>query len=184
VIATGSEYNYFGRDDWNRVAPGLKALDQARAIRQRFLLALERAEIAPSSQERQSLLTSVVIGWGPTGVEMAGAIAELGATAARDFRNISPADFHVLLVEAGPRILAAFPEDLSRYAHQALEELGVEVLTNTRVEDIAEGQARLGKQSRLAPSSGAQASRRRLASLVECTGGPNRTADGHGNPPG
>jgi NADH dehydrogenase len=142
VIATGSEYNYFGRDEWKRIAPGLKTLEQARTIRQRLLLALEHAEIAQTADERRSLLTSVIIGGGPTGVEMAGSIAELGAAASRDFRNISPSEFRVLLVEAGPRVLGAFPEELSRYARGVLEDLGVEVLTNTRVEEISGGLVR------------------------------------------
>lgn len=138
VIATGSEYNYFGREDWRQVAPGLKTLEQARMLRQRLLLSLERAETTESLEERRSLLNHVIIGGGPTGVEMAGAVAELGATVSRDFKNINREEFRVLLIEAGPRLLAAFPESLSDYARQQLERLGVEVITDTRVRDLTE----------------------------------------------
>ncbi|MBP0439839.1 NAD(P)/FAD-dependent oxidoreductase [Tianweitania sediminis] len=146
VIATGSEYNYFGREDWRRVAPGLKSLEQARTLRQRLLLALEWAETTASSEERRALLTQVIIGGGPTGVEMAGAVAELGATVSRDFKNIRPEEFRVLLIEAGPRLLAAFPEGLSHYAKQQLEKLGVEVLLNTRVKDLTQDTVTFGDQ--------------------------------------
>jgi NADH dehydrogenase len=139
VIATGSDYNYFGHDDWRKFAPGLKSIHEARQIRHRLLLAFERAERAKSEPERQALLTSIVIGGGPTGVEMAGAISELGRfMISRDFRNLQPDNLRVILVEAGPRILAAFPEHLSTYARSYLEKIGVEVRTGRQVLDIRE----------------------------------------------
>ncbi|CCF20321.1 Putative transmembrane respiratory NADH-dehydrogenase (Putative Ubiquinone reductase); PNDR family protein [Pseudorhizobium banfieldiae] len=138
VLATGSEYNYFGHEDWRAWAPGLKTIHEARLIRQRLLLAFEKAELSTDSEEKQALLTSVVIGGGPTGVEMAGAIAELGHfMISRDFRRLQPEHFRVILVEAGPRILSAFPEELADYARKELEKAGVEVLTNLPVESIS-----------------------------------------------
>ncbi|MBW9117320.1 NAD(P)/FAD-dependent oxidoreductase [Rhizobium cauense] len=137
VIATGSQYNYFGNDHWQAVAPGLKTIHEAREIRHRLLLGFERAERATRPSEKQALLTSIVIGGGPTGVEMAGAISELGRfMISRDFRNLQPDHLRVLLVEAGPRILAAFPDHLSAYASGYLERIGVEVRTGSRVVDI------------------------------------------------
>ncbi|QLF68951.1 NAD(P)/FAD-dependent oxidoreductase [Peteryoungia desertarenae] len=138
VIATGSEYNYFGHDDWRRAAPGLKSVHEARQIRHHLLLAFEKAERATDDAEKRALLTSVVIGGGPTGVEMAGAVSELGRfMIGRDFRNLDPSFLRVILLEAGPRILSSFPEDLARYAQDYLEGIGVEVLTATPVEAIA-----------------------------------------------
>ncbi len=129
VLATGARHAYFGHDaDWAPVAPGLKKIDDATDIRRRVLLAFERAESEDDPAERERLLTFVVVGGGPTGVEMAGAIAELARhTLRRDFRRIDPRWTRVLLVEAGPRLLAAFDERLSRKAAAALEHLGVEV---------------------------------------------------------
>ena len=145
VIATGSEYNYFGHDDWRAWAPGLKSIHEARLIRQRLLLAFEKAELSSDRGEKEGLLTSVVIGGGPTGVEMAGAIAELGHfMIARDFRDLSPEAFRVILIEAGPRILAAFPDDLAAYAERILTEAGVQVLTATPVESIAKDEVVAG----------------------------------------
>ena len=137
IIATGSEYNYFGHDEWRAFAPGLKTIHEARLIRQRLLLSFERAELSPDAAEKRALLTSVIIGGGPTGVEMAGAIAELGRyMITRDFRKLAPEDFRVILIEAGPTILAAFPQDLTAYARHELEKLGVDVRTGVRVENI------------------------------------------------
>jgi NADH:ubiquinone reductase (H+-translocating) len=135
ILATGSYHSYFGRDEWAAHAPGLKRIIDATEIRKRILLAFELAELATSENERRRQLTFVIIGGGPTGVEMAGAIAELARyTLARDFRNIDPGSARVILVEAGDRLLRAFPEELSAYAKQRLEKLGVEVLLNHRVE--------------------------------------------------
>jgi NADH dehydrogenase len=128
VLATGATHAYFGHDEWAAHAPGLKTLDDATAIRRRILLAFERAEMASSPEECARLLTIAIVGGGPTGVELAGAVAELSRRAlARDFRAIDPSRTRVLLVEAGERLLANFPESLSRYTEAALARLGVEV---------------------------------------------------------
>ena len=128
VIATGATHGYFGRDEWAEHAPGLKTLDDATAIRRRLLLAFEQAEMADNPAEGARLLTVAIVGGGPTGVELAGAVAELARRAlARDFRVIDPRQTRVILIEAGPRLLANFPETLSRYTQRSLERLGVEV---------------------------------------------------------
>lgn len=137
VIATGSSYSYFGHDDWAAVAPGLKTIEDAQHIRARLLGCFERAELSTDPDEQAMLMTSVIVGGGPTGVELAGAIAELTRhTLVRDFRRIDPRAARILLVEAGPRLLTAFPEPLSDYAHRALERLGVTVLIGQTVERI------------------------------------------------
>lgn len=134
VIATGARHAYFGHDEWEGVAPGLKKIDDATMIRRRILQAFEHAEVSDDAAARRRLLTFVVIGAGPTGVEMAGAIAELAKVALRrDFRTIDPADARIVLVEAGPRVLAAFPPMLSAAAQRSLERLGVEVRLGTAV---------------------------------------------------
>ena len=134
VLATGAQHAYFGHDDWAPYAPGLKTIDDATYLRRRILLAFERAEAEPDSAERQRLLTFVVVGGGPTGVEMAGAIAELSNRAlASDFHNIDPRSARVILVEAGPRLLAPFDPSLSESAKKALEQLGVEVRLGSAV---------------------------------------------------
>ena len=128
VLATGVTHGYFGHDEWAVDAPGLKDLDDATGIRRRLLLAFERAEMALNPVLRARLLTIAIVGGGPTGVEMAGAVAELARRAlAKDFREIDPRRTRVLLLEAGPRLLPGFPEPLSRYTSQALCRLGVEV---------------------------------------------------------
>ena len=126
LLATGARHDYFGRDEWEAFAPGLKKIDDATEIRRRILLAFERAEIGSDASEGG--LNFVVVGAGPTGVELAGAIAELARTAlAADFRNIDPRSARIILAEAGPRVLPTFPESLSAYTQSALERLGVEV---------------------------------------------------------
>jgi len=128
ILATGATHAYFGHDEWAKDAPGLKSLADALGLRRRILMAFEAAEVAETEAERTRLLTFVVVGAGPTGVELAGAIAELAKRAlAVDFRKIRSLMARVLLVEAGPRVLTAFPESLSAYAKRALEHLGVEV---------------------------------------------------------
>jgi NADH dehydrogenase len=128
LIATGARHAYFGHDDWERFAPGIKTLADALTIRQQVLSAFEAAEISQGPSERRRLLNFVLVGAGPTGVELAGAIAELArASLAHDFRRINPSDARIVLIEAGPRILPSFPERLSSAAQQALENLGVEV---------------------------------------------------------
>jgi NADH dehydrogenase len=128
VLATGARHAYFGRDDWETVAHGLKKIDDATFLRRKILIAFEKAETETDAQERRRLLTFVVVGGGPTGVEMAGAIAELARKAlAADFRTIDPRSARVVLVEAGPRLLPSFAADLSEAARRSLQELGVEV---------------------------------------------------------
>ncbi|CDN49061.1 NAD(P)/FAD-dependent oxidoreductase [Neorhizobium galegae] len=147
VIATGSDYNYFGHDDWRAWAPGLKTIHEARLIRQRLLLAFEKAELSHDPEEKKALLTSVIIGGGPTGVEMAGAIAELGHfMITRDFRKLEPDHMRVILIEAGPKILATFPDNLTQYALKALEKAGVEVMTNLAVESVTKDEVIAGSQ--------------------------------------
>lgn len=147
VIATGATHAYFGRDEWAPFAPGLKRIEDATDIRRRILTAFERAELASDPAERAALTTFVVVGGGPTGVEMAGAIADMAREALpHDFRNIDPERARVLLVEAGPRLLAAFPEDLSAYARSALEHRGVEVRTGVPVTDVGPSHVTIGEQ--------------------------------------
>jgi NADH dehydrogenase len=149
VLATGAEHAYFGHDDWASVAPGLKTIDDATYLRRRILLAFERAETETDAAERARLLTFVVIGGGPTGVEMAGAIAELAKWAlAADFRNIDPRSARIVLIEGGPRLLAALHPSLSEKARLSLEKLGVEVRLNAMVtacsdDDVAIGDERI-----------------------------------------
>src|SRR5213593_2798527 len=134
VLATGARHSYFGRNEWETLAPGLKNLEDALEIRRRVLLAFEVAERETDPVVRNALLTFVVIGGGPTGVELAGALAEIARYAlARDFRSIDPTQAKIILVEAGPRILPTFPEALSDRAARDLAHLGVEVRTNTPV---------------------------------------------------
>jgi len=134
VLATGATHSYFGHYDWAKYAPGLKYIEDALRIRRAMLIAFEKAELANDDAERRRLLAFVIVGGGATGVEMAGAIAEIARlTLARDFRRIDPSTARIILIEAGPRILPALPEDLSSYARHALERMGVEVMTATRV---------------------------------------------------
>jgi NADH dehydrogenase len=147
VLATGAQHAYFGRDDWARFAPGLKSIDDATHLRQRILLAFERAEIEPEPAERRRLLTFVVVGGGPTGVEMAGAIAELARRAlASDFRAIDPRCARIVLVEAAPRILTPFTEALSAAARHSLEQLGVEVRLGQTVSECSSEGVTLGDE--------------------------------------
>jgi NADH dehydrogenase len=128
IVATGARHSYFGQDDWEGVAPGLKKIGDATNLRHNILLAFEKAETAQDPEERRRLLNFVIIGGGPTGVELAGAIAELAKVAlATDFRNVDPRDSRIILIESGPRVLASFPESLSAFAKTMLEKLGVEV---------------------------------------------------------
>jgi NADH dehydrogenase len=139
VLATGSRYSYFGHPDWMRFAKGPRSLEDARGIRSRLLTNFERAEASHDTSERDRLMTVVVVGGGPTGVEMAGSVAELTRHAlARDFRHIDPRRARIVLIEAGPRLLAAFPQDLGDYARRKLGDLGVEVLLGRTVESIEE----------------------------------------------
>ena len=147
VLATGATNGYFGHDHWAVHAPGLKDLDDATEIRRRLLLAFERAEMASSPELCRKLLTIAIVGGGPTGVELAGAIAELARRAlAADFREIDPQQTRVLLLEAGPRLLPNFPETLSRYTAAALGKLGVEVRLGAPVTDCGPEGVTLGKE--------------------------------------
>ena len=140
VVATGARHSYFGHPEWEALAPGLKELDDAIEIRRRTLLAFERAEREPDPVARRRLLTFVVVGGGPTGVEMAGALAEIRQYALkRDFRRIDPRDATVMLLEGGHRLLASYPESLSRRAKDALRKLGVDVRTESLVTAIEPG---------------------------------------------
>ncbi|MFO1518821.1 MAG: NAD(P)/FAD-dependent oxidoreductase [bacterium] len=140
VLAPGNRYQYFGHDDWREIAPSLKSVEEALEIRRKILLAFERAEMEEDNEKRKVLLQFVVVGGGPTGVELAGAIAELAHKAlARDFRHMDPTSARIFLVEAGPRILAGFDDSLSEKAEQELKRLGVEVKKNSPVEKIEVG---------------------------------------------
>lgn len=137
ISACGSRHSYFGKDEWEDFAPGLKTLEMATEIRRRILTSFERAEIVTDPVEKQALMNFVVIGGGPTGVETAGAIREIATnTLARDFRNINSAEARVFLIEAGPKILASFSEELSRLGKEDLEKIGVKVLTDSMVVNV------------------------------------------------
>jgi NADH dehydrogenase len=137
VVALGSSHHYFGKDGWSRLAPGLKTIEDAIEMRKRILLAFEQAEWQSDPARIRTLLTFVVVGGGPTGVELAGALAEIARdTLAHEFRSIDPSHSRILLVEGTPRILSAYPPDLSQKAVQSLQRLGVEVRLGTIVTDI------------------------------------------------
>src|SRR5437667_2630482 len=139
ILATGARHSYFGHNDWEKLAPGLKSLEDAIELRHRILLAFEYAEKSTDEAARRAALNFVIIGGGPTGVEMAGAIAEISRhTLAKDFRHIDPSEARVVLIEGEPRLLAAYPEDLSTSARKQLEDLGVEVRTGARVTNVTE----------------------------------------------
>lgn len=139
LVATGARHSYFGNDQWERLAPGLKSLEDAVEIRRRLLLAFEYADRVTDEAERGAAMTFVIIGGGPTGVEMAGAIAEIARyTLAEDFRHIDPSSARVILVEGGDRVLGGFPPDLSASALRQLAALGVEVILNQRATNLSE----------------------------------------------
>ncbi len=147
ILAAGAVDQYFGHDDWATVAPGLKTIDDATEIRRRFLLAFEHAEQVTDPELCRALLTFVVIGGGPTGVEMAGAFAEMAHhTLRHEFRRIDPTTARIILLEGGPRLLPAYDEDLSRKAKEQLEELGVEVRLNSIVTGIELGAVHVGEE--------------------------------------
>jgi NADH dehydrogenase len=147
IVATGAQHAYFGHDEWAAHAPGLKTIDDATYLRRRILLAFEKAETETDQDERRRLLTFVVVGGGPTGVEMAGAIAELGKRAlAKDFRAIDPRAARVILVEAGPRLLTPFDPSLSDAAKRSLEQLGVEVRLGAGVTNCDERGVSIGAE--------------------------------------
>jgi NADH dehydrogenase len=150
VVALGSSHHYFGKDEWSRLAPGLKTIEDAIEVRQRILIAFERAERESDPARIRALLTFVVVGGGPTGVELAGALAEIARdTLSHEFRSIDPSHARILLVEGSPRVLSAYPPDLSEKAIRFLTRLGVEVRTGTVVTDIRPDaiMVRAGEQS-------------------------------------
>lgn len=148
ILATGGRHAYFGHDEWEKLAPGLKTLEDALEIRRRILLAFERAEREKDEARRRALLNFVVVGGGPTGVELAGAISEIARhVMVEDFRVIDPREARVLLLEAGSRILPAFPDPLSFKAQTSLEKLGVEVRTGAAVTRMEEGLVHLGNET-------------------------------------
>jgi len=163
VLATGAEHAYFGHNEWEEHAPGLKTLEQATEIRRRVLSAFERAECERDATRRRALLTFVVVGGGPTGVELAGAIGEMTRyTLAKDFRNIDPKLARIVLIEAGPRLLSSFDPELSSRATSELERLGVQLWTNSLVTNITADGVFVGQEHLAAASviwaAGVQAS--------------------------
>ena len=140
IVATGARHSYFGHEEWERLAPGLKSLEDAVEIRRRILMAFEFAEKTEDPAARAAAMNFVIIGGGPTGVEMAGAIAEIAReTLAKDFRHIDPSTARVILVEGEKRVLSGFPEDLSESALKQLQALGVEVIMGVHAENLTEG---------------------------------------------
>lgn len=147
VLAAGAGHSYFGHDEWQEFAPGLKTLDQATNIRKRILLAYERAEMETDIEKQKALLTFAIVGGGPTGVEIAGAIAEISRfTLESDFRRIDPSRTRVLLIEAGGRLLSSFHESLSKKATRDLEKMGVQIWTSTRVTGVSAEGVQLGQE--------------------------------------
>jgi NADH dehydrogenase len=145
IVAAGATHSYFGHEDWEPFAPGLKTIEDALEIRRRVLLAFELAERQAAAGETAAALNFVVVGGGPTGVELAGTLAEISHHAlTHEFRSIDPSHTHILLIEGGPRVLAAYPEDLSRSAEQQLNHLGVEVRTSTTVTLVEAGAVHVG----------------------------------------
>ena len=147
ILATGARHSYFGHPEWERLAPGLKSLEDAVEIRRRILLAFEYAEKISDPTTRAAAMTFVIVGGGPTGVEIAGAIAEIARyTLARDFRHIDPSSARVVLIESEPQVLAAFPEDLRVSAMKQLRDLGVEIRTGVRATDLTEDGLKVGNE--------------------------------------
>jgi len=147
IVASGSRHSYFSHAEWEKIAPGLKSIDDAIVIRQRFLLAFERAETATTAEERQRLLTFVVVGGGPTGVELAGMLPLIARRALPpEFRAADPSSTRVILLEGGPRVLPSFSESLSSHARRELEELGVEVRTSSVVTRLERGAVWVGDE--------------------------------------
>src|SRR5437588_6446707 len=139
ILATGARHSYFGHPEWEKLAPGLKSLEDAVEIRRRILMAFEYAERISDEAARKAAMSVVIIGGGPTGVEMAGAIAEIARyTLSKDFRHIDPSQARVILVEGEPLVLAAYPEDLRKSAMKQLADLGVEVRTGTHATNLSE----------------------------------------------
>ncbi len=148
ILACGSKHSYFGHSEWEAFAPGLKTLEQATEIRRRVLLAFELAERETDPDRQKQLLTFVVVGGGPTGVELAGALGEISRfTLSKDFKNIDPARTRVMLIEAGPRVLASFSEKLAKRAARDLERMGVQIWTSSRVTGVSAEGVQLGTEA-------------------------------------
>ncbi|NYF91040.1 NAD(P)/FAD-dependent oxidoreductase [Tunturiibacter empetritectus] len=189
ILATGSTHSYFGRDDWAVLAPGLKTVEDATEIRRRVLLAFELAERQMMETGTHPALNFVIIGGGPTGVELAGAISDIARLyMARDFRHIDPSMAQVLILEGGPNILAAYPEDLQQKALQQLAELNVKVRTGAHVSDVQPGYVMVGSERIDAVvtlwAAGVQASPLGKMLGVEIDKRGAVFVDGHLNPPG
>ncbi len=172
VLACGAKHSYFAHPEWEEFAPGLKTLEQSTEIRRRILLAFENAENELDPEKQKALLNFVVVGGGPTGVELAGAIADISRTVLiEDFKRINPSTAKVILIEAGPRVLAAFDERLSAYTQSALEKMGVEVRTNARVENITADGVFIGSEMIPTKSAiwaaGVQATKLEFAQKIE-----------------
>lgn len=166
VVAIGNRHSYFGNDHWEKFAPGLKTISDALKIREKMLLAFEKAEIAKSDSEKKREMTFVIIGGGPTGVEIAGSIAEISReTLLKDFRNINTADTKIILIEGMNRILQSFDEDLSIIAKETLGKLGVEVRTNSMVKDVNENGVIVGDEL-IAASNIIWAAGNKVSSLI------------------
>jgi len=147
IVATGARHSYFGHPEWEKLAPGLKSLEDAVEIRRRILMAFEYAERTSDPAARKAAMTFVIVGGGPTGVEMAGAIAEIARyTLSKDFRHIDPSQARVILVEGNPRVLAAFPQDLQISAMKQLADLGVEVRTGVHATNLSEEGLQVGDE--------------------------------------
>src|SRR5438094_6896579 len=150
ILAAGATHSYFGRDEWEPLAPGLKTIEDALEIRRRVLYAYEAAERESDAARRRAWMTFVVVGAGPTGVELAGALAEVSRhTLQRDFRRINPAEARIMLLEGGPRVLPTYPPELSEKAERQLRKLGVEVLTGAKVMAIDDGGVALATGERI-----------------------------------
>jgi len=148
IVAAGATHSYFNHPEWESLAPGLKSLEQATDIRRRVLLAYEKAEIEINPEIKKALLTFVVVGGGPTGVELAGALAEISReTLAKDFKYINPSQARIILIEAGDRILAAFDPALSKQATRDLENMGVQIWVSSRVSEVQENFVKLGTET-------------------------------------
>ena len=147
ILATGARHSYFGHNEWEKLAPGLKSLEDGIELRRRILLAFEYAEKSTDEAARRAAMNFVIIGGGPTGVEMAGAIAEISRyTLAKDFRHINPSEARVILIEGDQRLLSAYPKDLSESARKQLTDLGVEVRTSARATNITEAGVQVGDE--------------------------------------
>ncbi len=173
IVATGARHSYFGHDEWEKFAPGLKSLADALDIRKRMLVAFEIAEKALDTSEREAALTFVIVGAGPTGVEMAGAISEIARkTMTRDFRRFDPTRARVIIIEGGPRVLAAFPEDLSASAKTQLEQIGVEVRVNVAVTGVDQNGVELKGGERIAARTVVWAAGNAASPLGKALGAP------------